>query len=142
MLEDKKMDAKSICNLIDVRHDDLEERIRINLWGQTIDELLEVGFSHIGKTCDKYNLDNCSDDIKETGNILMYKGVIVAVTWEGIYVNSLILIEENMELDFANFINFGNKQYNDLYELIDKLFKEDGYIEKLANRYREERLCE
>ena len=139
---DIKKDAHNIAYLIDKNHDKLEERINVRLWCKTIDELLEAGFAHLNKVCDKYNLDNCNNDIRETGNILIYKGVIVAITWEGIYVNSLIIIEEDMELDFTNFINFGNKQYENLYELIDKLYKEESYIEKLANSYREKGLCE
>lgn len=141
MLEDRRMDEKSIINLIDCRHGDLEKRIKTKMWSQTINELLESGFSYLNKICE-YNLDNCNRDISETGNILVYKGVIVAVTWEGIYVNSLIKIEDGIELDFTNFIDFGSKQYNDLYEIIDDLFKEESYIEKLANSYREKGLCE
>lgn len=116
------MNANSIVNLIDIKQEQIEMVKKRKQATQTVQELLNVGFEQLGEKIEKYTIDREDyRDIYETGNVLVYKGIILAVSDNGIYVHALVDIEENMELKFYYHIDFGIKQYDSIYSIINKL---------------------
>ena len=116
------MNANSIVNLIDIKQEQIEMVKKRKQATQTVQELLNAGFEHLGEKIEKYTLDREDyRDIYESGNLLTYKGILLAVSDNGIYIHTLVDIEENMELKFYYHIDFGIKQYDSIYSIINKL---------------------
>ena len=116
------MNARSITNLIDTKQEQIEMVKKRKQATQTVQELLNAGFEYLGEIIEKYTIDREDyRDIYESGNLLTYKGILLAVSDNGIYIHALVDIEENMELKFYYHIDFGIKQYDSIYSIINKL---------------------
>lgn len=93
-------------------------------YSKTIDQLKRVGFEYFHDVIRKgYELinENNKNIINTSGNILVYKCIIITVTDEGVYMNKPINLNDKLiELDFEYYIEFNN----DMYENICKIIKD------------------
>lgn len=118
------MNAKSITNLIDIKREQIEIIKKRNQATQTITNLKDAGFTYLDKDIQYTFERNTYKDIFESGNILIYNGIILAVSDKGIYIHPLIEIEDGIELKFEYFINFSVNQYDQIYSVINRLFND------------------
>lgn len=116
------MNARSITNLIDTKQEQIEMVKKRKQACQTISNLKKAGFTYLEKDIQYTFERNTYKDILESGRILIYNGIVLAVSDKGIYIHPLIEIEDGIELKFEYFINFSVNQYDNIYSVINRLF--------------------
>ena len=117
--------ARSITNLIDHNQEKIKRKKISIYYTNTIDELKKEGFEYL-KDKVKYNIDPlCYKDIYETGLILIYNSIIIAVCDTGLYVSIMADIYDGVQLDFFHHIDFGPNMYKDLYSKLEEMFKDE-----------------
>ena len=121
----KKINARSITNLIDHNQEKIKRK-KISIYcTNTIDELKKEGFEYL-KDKVKYNIDPlCYRDIYDSGVTLIYNDIIIAVCDTGLYIGLITDIHDDMELDFLHHIDFGPNMYNELYSKLEETFKNE-----------------
>lgn len=116
--------AQDIIDNIELYEEKIKNKINIQYYSKTIEQLKKVGFEYFENVTRKgYELtnENNKNIISTSGNILVYKCIIIAVTDEGVYMNKPINLNDKLiELSFEYYIEFNN----DMYENICKIIKD------------------
>lgn len=116
--------AQDIIDNIELYEEKIQNKINKDFYSRTIEELQKVGFEYFHDVTKKgYELtnENNKNIINTTGNILVYKCIIIAVTDKGVYMNKPINLNDKLiELSFEYYIEFNN----DMYENICKVIKD------------------